>query len=142
VVDDASSGGEPDALGYEQALAWSWQQQQQPPVGSDGQRLTLREELETLKLSQLRKRAVAAGVAPDRLDEADDSETPRAAYIAILITRRYRHVRCSGALSAPLMPAYDDYGGPAAPLEFDPATGEFGAVQCSLEWLRTDGSMV
>ena len=45
----------------------------------------LRHELEELKLSQVRRRAAAAGISPEQLDEADDEESPKAAIIQLLL---------------------------------------------------------
>ena len=47
----------------------------------------LRVELEKLKLSQLRKRVVAAGVSDEQLDEAEDAETPKTALITLMLER-------------------------------------------------------
>ena len=44
-----------------------------------------RSELEMLKTSQLRARAAAAGVGPDDLAHADDSEVPRGSFIELVL---------------------------------------------------------
>eukprot|EP01052_Picozoa_sp_SAG31_P052612 SAG31_NODE_13066_length_895_cov_1.095477_1_plen_201_part_10 len=54
------------------------------PVGAD--RLeALRAELSGLKPSQLKKRAVAEGITAEQMDEADDSDDPREAVLALIL---------------------------------------------------------
>jgi hypothetical protein len=45
----------------------------------------LRRELEQLKFSALKKRAVAAGVCGEDLEKAEDSDTPKAALLEVLV---------------------------------------------------------
>ena len=45
----------------------------------------LHQELVGMRVSELRRRAVAAGMTSDQLDAADDSETPKAAFMEFLM---------------------------------------------------------
>ena len=61
-----------------------------PQPEADGisqQRDPLRAELTQLRPSVLKKRARAAGVAPDDIEKAEDSEEPKAAFIALILSR-------------------------------------------------------
>ena len=49
----------------------------------------LKKELSRLKLSQLKKRAVADGVRADQIDDADDSADPRTAVIHLILAAVY-----------------------------------------------------
>ena len=55
---------------------------------ADGERVqreaALREELATLRVSELRRRAAAAGVGEDEIDGADDALNPKQALIALV----------------------------------------------------------
>ena len=48
---------------------------------------TLEEELQAMKLGALSKRAKQAGVAVERLEEAQDEEEPKAAVIALILAK-------------------------------------------------------
>ena len=65
-------------------------------AGSQGMLDALRLELTQLKLSALRKRAMAESVDSQALDEADDSDDPKAAVVALLLEKH----RAAGAGAA------------------------------------------
>ena len=81
----------------------------QQPAGDGGAEVGLRPgelgevraELEGLKLSLVRARARAAGIAAARLEEADDEESPKQAIIELLLA----HHAGSGAVSGRRRPA-------------------------------------
>ena len=50
-------------------------------------RKQLRAELSALKVSQLRKRAAAAGIDAGALEEAEDSDSPKQAIVALLVEK-------------------------------------------------------
>jgi hypothetical protein len=42
-------------------------------------------ELEGMKVSELRRRVIAAGASPGQLDEADDAQSPKEALIGLVV---------------------------------------------------------
>ena len=59
----------------------------EPGQGESAQASVLRSELDELKLSALRKRAVATDAGEIDIEEAEDAEDPKAAMIALIIAR-------------------------------------------------------
>jgi len=56
-----------------------------PGEGGEGGEAALRAELAGLRTRALRDRALACGVSEDELDEADDHEDCRAAFIELIV---------------------------------------------------------
>ena len=50
--------------------------------------LTIRPVLRSLKVSELRKRALAGGASEEQLDEADDSGDTKAALVALVLAQQ------------------------------------------------------
>jgi hypothetical protein len=78
VDDDGSPTGAATALVLELEAAAAAAASAQRPAG------TRRRDLGGVRVSELRRRAVVAGMNPGQLDSADDSESPRAAFADFL----------------------------------------------------------
>ena len=78
-LEDAADADDPKAAVIELLLAL-----RASSAASDG---GLRAELEGLRLKELRQRARAEGVAADEMEEAADSDEPKAAMVELLLQR-------------------------------------------------------
>ena len=87
------------------------------PLGTGAigvERASLRAELQALRVGELRRRAAAAGVSQQELDDADDADVPKVALMELLLREGSAMKNATGGEQPPARPVADGRAAPRA----------------------------